>query len=58
MSDQTPEPTEGDEQSTLTGADEYGSLSVEDNPDGTVDPSELAGTADKSDDESERDLDG
>jgi hypothetical protein len=54
MSDQTPE---GDEQSTLTGADEYGSLSVEDNPDGTVDPSELAGTADKSDDESERDLD-
>jgi hypothetical protein len=64
MSDQTPEQTENDAQSTATGADEYGSLSVEDDPDGTVDPSDLAGTANESDDEvvyqpehSEEDLD-
>ena len=50
MSDQTPEETEKDEQITSTGADEYGSLTVEDNPDGTVYPSDLAGTADESDD--------
>jgi hypothetical protein len=49
MSDQTREETESDEQSTPTGADEYGSLTVEDNPDGTVDPGDLAGTADDSD---------
>ena len=49
MSDQTPEETENDEQSTPTGADEYGSLTVEDNPNGTVDPGDLAGTADESD---------
>jgi hypothetical protein len=64
MSDQTPEQTENDEQSTPTGADEYGSLSIEDNPDGTVDPGDLAGTAKESDDDvvyqpehSEKDLD-
>jgi hypothetical protein len=64
MSDQTPEQTENDEQSTPTSADEYGSLTVEDNPDGTVDPADLAGTAEESDDEvfdqpeySEQDLD-
>jgi hypothetical protein len=51
MSDQTPEETEKDEQSTSTGDGVYGSLTVEDNPDGTVDPSDLAGTADESDDE-------
>ena len=38
MSDQRPEQTENDEQSTPTSADEYGSLTAEDNPDGTVDP--------------------
>jgi hypothetical protein len=32
MSDQTPEQTENDEQSTPMGAGDYGSLSVEDNP--------------------------
>jgi hypothetical protein len=48
MSDQTPdEQTESDEQSTSTGAEEYGSLTVEDNPDGTVFPADLAGTADE-----------
>jgi len=50
MSDQTPEETENDGQITSTGADEYGSLTVEDNPDGTVYPADLAGTADESDD--------
>jgi hypothetical protein len=49
MSDQTPEETENDQQSTPIGADAYGSLTVEDNPDGTVDPGDLAGTADESD---------
>ena len=64
MSDQTPEETENDEQITPTGADDYGSLTVEDNPDGTVYPGDLAGTADESDDKvvyqpeySERDID-
>jgi hypothetical protein len=64
-SDQTPEQTENDEQSTPTSADEYGSLTVEDNPDGTVDPADLDGTAEESDDEmvyqpehSEQDLKG
>ena len=32
-----------------SGADEYGSLTVEDDPEGTVDPSELAGTATEDD---------
>jgi hypothetical protein len=31
------------------GAGDYGSLSVEDNPEGTVNPADLAGTADESD---------
>jgi hypothetical protein len=34
-----------------TGAAEYGSLSVEDDPEGTVDPSELAGTATEDDED-------
>ena len=51
MSDQTPEQSENDEQSTSKDSEEYGSLTVEDNPEGTVDPAELAGTADDSDDE-------
>jgi hypothetical protein len=51
MSDQTPEQIENDEQITPTGADEYGSLTVEDNPEGTVDSGDLAGSADESDDE-------
>jgi hypothetical protein len=51
MSDQTPEQNENenDEQSTPMNAEEYGTLSVEDNPDGTVDPADLADTADESD---------
>jgi hypothetical protein len=64
MSDQTPEQTENDEQSTPNGAEEYGSLTTEDNPEGTVFPADLAGTADESDETvtyqpeySEKDLD-
>jgi hypothetical protein len=64
MSEQTPEQTEDDEQSTPPSAEEYGSLTVEDNPEGTVNPADLAGTASESDDEvvyqpehSEKDLD-
>jgi hypothetical protein len=51
MSDQTPEQTENEETGTPTSAEEYGSLTVEDNPDGTVNPADLAGTADESDDD-------
>jgi len=50
MSDQTPEQTEDTEERTPTGAEEYGSLTVEDDPEGTVDPADVAGTADESDD--------
>jgi hypothetical protein len=51
MSDQSPEQSENDQQSTATDSEEYGSLSIEDNPEGTVDPADLAGTANESDDE-------
>ena len=37
--------------SELTDPDEYGSLSVEDDPEGTVDPAELAGSADETDED-------
>jgi len=51
MSDQSPEQSENDQQSTSDDAEKYGSLSIEDNPEGTVDPADLAGTANESDDE-------
>jgi hypothetical protein len=35
----------------LTDPDEYGSLSVEDDPEGTVDPGDLAGSADETDED-------
>ena len=35
----------------MNDPDEYGSLSVEDDPSGTTDPAELAGTADESDED-------
>jgi hypothetical protein len=35
----------------MSDPDEYGSLSVEDDPDGTVDPGELAGGADATDED-------
>jgi len=34
-----------------TDPEEYGSLTVEDDPEGTTDPAELAGTADESDED-------
>jgi hypothetical protein len=51
MSDTTPEdaaPNQPPGDSDLS-AEEYGSLTIEDDPDGTVDPAELANTADESD---------
>lgn len=42
-----PEP----EASGLTDPDEYGSLTVEDDPTGTVDPADLAGGADETDED-------
>lgn len=38
-----------DAQGEALSTEEYGSLSIEDDPDGTVDGAELAGTADDSD---------
>jgi hypothetical protein len=35
----------------MSDPEEYGSLSVEDDPDGTVDPGELAGGADETDED-------
>lgn len=46
MSDTTPDQPTDDVNLTT---EEYGSLTVEDNPEGTVDPAELANTADESD---------
>jgi hypothetical protein len=40
-----------DETAAATEVEEYGSLTVEDNPEGTVDPSELAGTATEGDED-------
>ncbi len=47
------EPKNTEEPKNTDGADsqEYGSLSVEDDPEGTVDPADLAGTADESDED-------
>ena len=36
---------------TVSEPDEYGGLSIEDDLDGTIDPGELAGTADESDED-------
>jgi len=45
----TPDQSPDDAQSETLSTEEYGSLTVEDDPDGTVDGAELAGTADESD---------
>jgi hypothetical protein len=42
-------PDAPDAEGELLSTEEYGSLSVEDDPDGTVDGAELAGTAGDSD---------
>jgi hypothetical protein len=46
-----PEGADPGRDSDMTDPEEYGSLSVEDDPDGTVDPGELAGGADESDED-------
>jgi hypothetical protein len=46
-----PEGAEPSPKTDLTDPDEYGSLSVEDDPNGTVDPGELAGGADETDED-------
>ena len=45
------QPVEGDDTGAPSEPEEYGSLSVEDDPAGTVDPAELAGTSDESDED-------
>ena len=45
----TPDHAPDDAQGEVLSTEEYGSLTVEDDPDGTVDGAELAGTADESD---------
>jgi hypothetical protein len=44
-----PEGVDSGPDADLTDPAEYGSLSVEDDPDGTVDPGELAGGANEDD---------
>ena len=53
MSNETYDPNPSGENQTgdMNDPEEYGGLSVEDDPQGTVDPAELAGTADESDED-------
>jgi len=46
-----PEGGQPDSDGDMTDPDEYGSLSIEDDPGGTVDPGELAGGADETDED-------
>jgi len=45
------QPVEGDDTGAPTEPEEFGSLTVEDDPAGTVYPAELAGTAEESDED-------
>lgn len=45
------QPVEGDDTGAPNEPTEYGSLSIEDDPGGTVDPAELADTTDESDED-------
>ena len=45
------QPVEGDDTGSVSEPEEYGSLTVEDDPQGTIDPAELAGTGDESDED-------
>ena len=45
------EPPVADTTGEQTDPEEYGSLTVEDDPEGTTDPADLAGTADESDED-------
>jgi len=49
--DAAPEGTDPAPDEDMSDPAEYGSLSVEDDPDGTVDPGELAGGADETDED-------
>ena len=49
--DAAPEGADPATDEDLTDPAEYGSLSVEDDPNGTVDPGELAGGADENDED-------
>ena len=44
-------PVDGNDPGAPTEPEEYGSLSVEDDPTGTIDPAELADTASASDED-------
>jgi hypothetical protein len=45
------DPPAEDKTDEMNDPDQYGSLSVEDDPSGTTDPAELAGTAHESDED-------
>jgi hypothetical protein len=45
------QPVEGDDTGAPTEPEEFGSLSVEDDPGGTIDPADLADTASESDED-------
>ena len=49
--DGTPEGAERGGTANMTDPEEYGGLSIEDDPEGTVDPGELAGGADETDED-------
>jgi hypothetical protein len=53
MSNETYDPNPSGENQTgdMNDPEEYGALSVEDDPQGTVDPADVAGTADESDED-------
>jgi hypothetical protein len=46
-----PNPPGENEPGDMNDPDQYGSLSVEDNPQGTTDPADIADTADESDED-------
>jgi len=50
VTEQPPDPAQPGSGDLGSDPDRYGGLSIEDDPGGTVDPADLAGTADNSDD--------
>lgn len=47
----TPSNDDDTQNSNVDNPEDYGTLTVEDDPEGTTDPGELAGTADESDED-------
>jgi len=45
------QPVEGDDTGAHTEPEDFGSLTIEDDPNGTIDPAELADTASESDED-------